>query len=164
MSLENNIRALERTPVLADIGREALRLLAFSVEKIDISDGQNLFTRGTPADCAYSVVGGRIRLDAGRGGECVVGPGTLIGEMALIVESERPCDAYGEGPARLLVIPRVLFRKMLDEYPQIEELLKPVFEELSLEVLQELNGRVQVGGEGAASVATDYLTQGGFLE
>lgn len=124
MSLENNIRALERTPVLADIGREALRLLAFSVEKIDISDGQNLFTRGTPADCAYSVVGGRIRLDAGRGGECVVGPGTLIGEMALIVESERPCDAYGEGSARLLVIPRVLFRKMLDEYPQIADALR----------------------------------------
>ena len=52
---------------------------------------------------------------------------------------------------------------VLTQYPQIEELLKPVFEGLTLEVLQELNGRVQVGGEASAAVATDYLTKGGFL-
>ncbi|MGV8833493.1 MAG: glycine betaine ABC transporter substrate-binding protein OsmF [Devosia sp.] len=52
---------------------------------------------------------------------------------------------------------------VLAEYPQIEELLKPVFEGLTLEVLQDLNGRVQVGGEASAAVATDYLTKGGFL-
>jgi osmoprotectant transport system substrate-binding protein len=57
----------------------------------------------------------------------------------------------------------IIREEVLTEYPQIEELLKPVFEGLTLEVLQELNGRVQVGGEAAAAVATDYLTQGGFL-
>lgn len=54
--------------------------------------------------------------------------------------------------------------EVLKEYPQIEELLKPVFEGLTLEVLQDLNGRVQVGGEPASTVATDYLTQNGFLK
>ncbi|HEY8577687.1 MAG TPA: ABC transporter substrate-binding protein [Devosia sp.] len=58
----------------------------------------------------------------------------------------------------------IIREEVLTEYPQIEELLKPVFEGLTLEVLQELNGRVQVGGEVADAVATDYLTQGGFLE
>ena len=58
----------------------------------------------------------------------------------------------------------IIREEVLQEYPQIEDLLKPVFEGLTLEVLQELNGRVQVGGEAAASVATDYLTQNGFLE
>ncbi len=124
MSLEDNIRALERTPVLADIGREALRLLAFSAEKIDVADGQNLFTRGTPAECAYTIIGGRIRLDAGDGDERVIGPGTLIGEMALLVDTVRPCDAYADGPVRLLVIPRTLFRKMLKEFPQIAGALR----------------------------------------
>lgn len=58
----------------------------------------------------------------------------------------------------------IIREEVLQEYPQIEDLLKPVFEGLTLEVLQDLNGRVQVGGEAAASVATDYLTQNGFLE
>lgn len=58
----------------------------------------------------------------------------------------------------------IIREEVLQEYPQIEELLKPVFEGLTLEALQELNGRVQVGGEAATTVATDYLTKNGFLE
>ncbi|MBU1305969.1 MAG: ABC transporter substrate-binding protein [Alphaproteobacteria bacterium] len=58
----------------------------------------------------------------------------------------------------------IIRQAVLDEYPQIADLLKPVFEGLTLEVLQDLNGRVQVGGEAAATVATDYLTKGGFLK
>ncbi len=58
----------------------------------------------------------------------------------------------------------IIREEVLTQYPQIEELLKPVFEGLSLEVLQELNGRVQVGGEAASAVAADYLAQGGFVE
>jgi osmoprotectant transport system substrate-binding protein len=58
----------------------------------------------------------------------------------------------------------IIREEVLQEYPQIADLLKPVFEGLTLEVLQDLNGRVQVGGEAAASVATDYLTQNGFLD
>ncbi|KKB08623.1 glycine betaine ABC transporter substrate-binding protein OsmF [Devosia chinhatensis] len=57
----------------------------------------------------------------------------------------------------------IIRAEVLEQYPQIEELLTPVFEALTLEVLQELNGRVQVGGEPAAAVATDFLTQNGFL-
>lgn len=58
----------------------------------------------------------------------------------------------------------IIRQEVLEEYPQIAELLEPVFAGLTLEVLQDLNGRVQVGGEPAAAVATDYLTQGGFLD
>ena len=45
-----------------------------------------------------------------------------------------------------------------------ETLLKPVFEKLDLVTLQELNGRVQVGGEPAKSVADDFLTRNGFIK
>ena len=58
----------------------------------------------------------------------------------------------------------IIREAVLKQYPQIEELLKPVFESLTLEKLQELNGRVQVGGEAAAAVATDYLKTGGFVK
>ncbi|MVS97872.1 glycine betaine ABC transporter substrate-binding protein OsmF [Devosia marina] len=57
----------------------------------------------------------------------------------------------------------IIREEVLNQYPQIEELLAPVFEALTLETLQELNGRVQVGGEAASSVATDFLTTNGFL-
>ncbi|WP_026619709.1 ABC transporter substrate-binding protein [Ensifer sp. WSM1721] len=52
----------------------------------------------------------------------------------------------------------------LKENPGIESLLKPVFEKLDLVTLQELNGRVQVGGEPAKAVAEDFLKKNGFLK
>jgi osmoprotectant transport system substrate-binding protein len=53
---------------------------------------------------------------------------------------------------------------VLKEHPEIETLLAPVFAKLDLVTLQTLNGRVQVGGEAAAAVATDWLTTNGFLK
>lgn len=57
----------------------------------------------------------------------------------------------------------IIRQEVLEEYSQIEEILAPVFESLTLEVLQDLNGRVQVGGEPADAVAEAYLTEAGFL-
>ena len=47
--------------------------------------------------------------------------------------------------------------EVLAEYPQIAEILEPVFAGLSLEVLQRLNGNVAVNGADPAQVARDYL-------
>jgi osmoprotectant transport system substrate-binding protein len=52
----------------------------------------------------------------------------------------------------------------LDKYPQIKDLLDPVFKSLSLETLQTLNAKIAVDGEDAKKVAADYLTEKGFLK
>lgn len=46
---------------------------------------------------------------------------------------------------------------VLKAYPEIRPLLKPVFESLDLETLQELNAKVAVEGAPADAVARDYL-------
>ncbi len=53
---------------------------------------------------------------------------------------------------------------VLKEHPEIEGLLKPIFESLDLVTLQELNGRVQLGGEPARAVAEDYLRSKNLLK
>ena len=52
----------------------------------------------------------------------------------------------------------------LAKYPQVADLLAPVFQSLSLETLQALNAKIAVDGEDAKKVATDYLTEKGFLK
>ncbi|SET88692.1 glycine betaine ABC transporter substrate-binding protein OsmF [Paracoccus homiensis] len=54
--------------------------------------------------------------------------------------------------------------EVAEEYPAIAEVLNPIFAGLDLETLQQLNGRIQVGGEPAEAVARDYLTQTGVLD
>ena len=111
--------------MIAEIGGEALRLLAFSVETVSVRPGEVLFERGAPAEGAYVVVNGKIALKAGETDqERTVGAGTLIGEMALIIPTERPCDAIALEPTRLIAIPRPLFRRVLTEFPQIAETIR----------------------------------------
>lgn len=49
------------------------------------------------------------------------------------------------------------------EYPEIADILAPVFSSFSLETLQTLNARIALEGEQASDVARDYLTTNGFL-
>lgn len=58
----------------------------------------------------------------------------------------------------------IIRQAVLDQYPQIKDLLAPVFAKLDLVTLQDLNGRVQVGGEAPAAVATDWLKANGFVK
>jgi osmoprotectant transport system substrate-binding protein len=58
----------------------------------------------------------------------------------------------------------IIREAVLTEYPQIADLLAPVFEKLTLETLQTLNGKVQVEGIPAGDVAEGWLTEAGLLK
>jgi osmoprotectant transport system substrate-binding protein len=54
-------------------------------------------------------------------------------------------------------------KAVLDKYPGIVALLDPVFKGLTLETLQELNGKVSVDGQDPKAVATEYLKSKGLI-
>ena len=58
----------------------------------------------------------------------------------------------------------VVREAVLAEYPQIADLLNPVFARLDLQTLQALNARIQVGGEPAEAVARAWLTEQGIIK
>ncbi len=58
------------------------------------------------------------------GDSLVVGRGTLIGELALLTETVRPVTATANEPSTVLRIPRTLFLKMLEGYPDAAEKLR----------------------------------------
>lgn len=58
----------------------------------------------------------------------------------------------------------IVRKEVLDKYPEIETVLKPVFKSLDLVTLQTLNARIQVEGIDAREVARAYLKEKGFLK
>ena len=58
----------------------------------------------------------------------------------------------------------VIRQATLDAYPEIPELLGPLFEGLDRETLQTLNSRIQVDGMPASDVARDYLESQDLLD
>ena len=57
----------------------------------------------------------------------------------------------------------VVSKKVLDDYPQLRDLLKPVSDKLTDEVLITLNSEVDVDGREPADVAMDWLVKEGFV-
>lgn len=58
----------------------------------------------------------------------------------------------------------VVREPILEQHPQIEDVLAPIFRSLDQDVLQQLNARIAVGGESARTVAQEYLETHGFLD
>ena len=119
MTIEDDIAFLERIPALRLLGRDALRILAIGSENRTIHEGISLFGEGEDADGAYLVQEGSFELVSEKSNvpASVAGPGTLIGELALLTETKRPVTATAREPSSVVRIPRQLFLKMLEGYP-----------------------------------------------
>jgi CRP-like cAMP-binding protein len=120
VSIEDDIAFFERVPTLRLLGRTALRILAIGAESRYLGDGETLFNAGDKADGGYIVQEGSFRLrsdNPDRIGEMVAGPGTLLGELALLTETVRPATAVAQEPSTVIRISRSLFLKMLEGYP-----------------------------------------------
>lgn len=133
MSLAQDIAILRQIPMLSDFQDDQLRLLAFSAESMDYQDGQRLFEENERADGGLVITSGTVVLlkksedsfeEVDR-----VGAGTLIGQTALLTESRRPCRADAVGTVSIIRIRRALFKRMIQEYP---ELARRLFEQHSL--------------------------------
>ena len=58
----------------------------------------------------------------------------------------------------------IIREEVLEMYPDIESILKPVFLSLDLVKLQTLNGKIVVEGQDAGAVAEEYLRANNFLK
>ncbi|MDJ1158700.1 cyclic nucleotide-binding domain-containing protein [Chelatococcus sp. SYSU_G07232] len=132
MSLNDDIALLAGVPTLAIFDREALRLIAFAAETRNLRAGDVLFRRGEPANAGFVVVRGSIALDARDDGSpagYVAGPGTLIGELALIVRTDRPATAIAREPSTVMKLTRNVVHRVLGEFPEAAVALRRVMAE-----------------------------------
>jgi CRP-like cAMP-binding protein len=143
MTIEDDIAFFERVPTLNMLGRAALRILAIGAESRYVHSGEVLFTAGDVADSAFIVQEGNFTLTAqqGEGGsDVVVGRGTLLGELALLTETVRPVTATAKEPSTVLRVPRTLFLKMLEGYPDAARKLRDVIASRADQSTREIYG------------------------
>ncbi len=112
---------LSRVALFEDFDANQLRLLAFGSDHVTLTAGSELYLQDQESDCGYVMVNGLVDLTfSDRHGETVlasIGAGGLIGELALVSDNARPTGAIARRDSQLIRIPRALFRRMLEEYP-----------------------------------------------
>ena len=147
MGLDDDIAILAAAPVFGHLDRDALRLLSFAAERRELRDGDRLFAKGDPADGGFVVMSGTIRLTP-KGGEPVrASRSALIGNLALFVRGERPCDAYAEGGCELLRITPTLMHRVLEEFPAAAQAIHDGMARDLVAFTDDLDRiRVQLGG------------------
>jgi CRP-like cAMP-binding protein len=132
MAIEDDIAFFEKVPTLAVLGKQALRVLAIGAETRQLHSGAVLFYAGELVDGGYIVQHGTLLVEhatSSEGAEYTVGPGTLLGELALLTDSISPITAIAKEPTVLIRISRTLFRKMLEGYPAAAKRLRDTMAE-----------------------------------
>ena len=138
MGIEDDIGFIERVPTLRMLGRTALRILAIGAESRYVHQGEVLFKAGDATDCGFVIVDGSFNLKSASNavGEVVAGPGTLLGELALLAETKRPATATARENSTVIRISRSLFLKMLEGYPDAAQVLH---QQITARAQQSLN-------------------------
>jgi len=143
MALEDDIAFFEQVPTFAVLGKQALRILAIGAEARNLQSGAVLFYAGELADGGYVVQEGSLLLEPGtlsEGKEITVGPGTLVGELALLTDTVCSATAIAKEPTVVIRISRSLFRKMLEGYPAAAKQLRDMMAERVDNWTRELSG------------------------
>lgn len=146
MSLDGDIALLKRVPLFGSLPTEQLRLIAFSAVRLDLLSGQVLFRANDRAMSGYVVSTGTVELTVRDGERTDVvakcEAGSLIGEIALFIETKRPATATASAPSQVLEIDRKLIARMLNEYPHIAVSLRATLADRLTATVSEL-GRVR---------------------
>ena len=112
------IRRLRRVPFMDTLSTDALRLISFSGEIQILRVHEVLFEAGSISKGGYFVLQGTIAME--KNGQVMhrVEVESLIGELALITQTLNPMTAIALTASTLLHIPRSLFTRVLQEFPE----------------------------------------------
>jgi CRP-like cAMP-binding protein len=112
-------------PTLNVLGMAALNVLAIGAEHKNLEFGDELFKKGDEGDCGYVVKRGAFRVAAvERINETIVGPGALIGELAMMIVMPRPATAMALESSTVIRLSRSLFQRVLESHPEAARRLR----------------------------------------
>ena len=134
-----DVRTFSDVPLFRAVDPEALERLASDAVAVTLRGGEYLFHSGDAADRLYVVRTGRLRvLVESEDGPRIVrelGPGDVLGELALLTGSPRSASAQAVRDSDLLSLEAARFDALLADDPGFSRAL-----------LREIAGQLQVSG------------------
>jgi CRP-like cAMP-binding protein len=128
--LSPDVRALRKVPFFEDLTDQDLSDIARIGERVSFSDGDEIVTRGAPADGLWVLLSGGARVEAG-GRVHELGPGAFFGEMALLGATPRTATVTASGDVEAMTIKTIYFGPFLIKHPSVAvTILKGVVERL----------------------------------
>jgi hypothetical protein len=118
-AIEPRLAALRACPFFDELAGRHAAALATAAEEVTLAAGAQLFAAGDPGDAMYVVLAGELEVVTDRDAPPRLGPGTVVGEMALVDASPRFRTVRAVSDTRLLAISRAAFESALDRWPDL---------------------------------------------
>lgn len=110
---------LRAAPLFSGLTDTTIDSIAGLAAHLDYADGEHLATEGGEGDAFFVIVDGRVRVEQGGALIRELGPGSFIGEIALIDGRPRTATVTAVGPVRTIVIRRDGFSRLMDDHPPV---------------------------------------------
>ncbi len=126
----DTVTRLKQVPLFAALSPDHLTHVAQIAARRSYAQGTVLFKQGEPGDALYIIDSGRVALhqsglpDKPRGAD-YLGEGEPVGEDALLLGDPYSVSAQAATDVEVLAIGRRDFVRLLKQYPQIEQQLRP---------------------------------------
>jgi CRP/FNR family transcriptional regulator len=115
LSTVDKVLFLLRSPVTAEATTDALARLALVAQELEVEKGTRLFTVGEEPDALYVVLDGAVRIEGIEVPSRLVGPGELVGALALFSPGPHLATAQTVVATHLLRVDRADLYDLLDE-------------------------------------------------
>ena len=125
MSTPNQLMTIERVAVLqrvalfGDVPGHTLVAVARLLEEVSFEAGDSIMERGSVEDWLFVVAEGKIRIHIADLTLVESGPGSVVGEFALLAPAPRSASVTAIDPSLLLRLRRGPFEELLDDRPEI---------------------------------------------
>ncbi|MCF6200019.1 MAG: Crp/Fnr family transcriptional regulator [Hyphomicrobiaceae bacterium] len=121
---DRHVAILKKLPIFGGMDHEDLSMLVFSSERLAFQRGERLMNDGQLGHAAYVVLSGSAEIIEGSGDQRrihMVGPGAMVGELAMLVEFTFSSTCIASEEMEVLELRRELIHRMMQQFPPIAE-------------------------------------------
>ena len=131
MNLNEEVEVLKGVPIFAKMEPARLKLIAFTSERMNYAEGQELCHQGDQGDAMFVILGGvaDVLIDT-PGGQ--MKKNDFMGEIAVLCDVPRTATIKASEPLSTLKITKDMFYRLVAEFPQ-----------MAVEVMRELAHRLE---------------------
>ena len=100
---------------------DELQRVADLADDVDAETGAVLVEQGRVGQECYVILEGQAGVYVGGEHVATSGPGSMVGEMALLEHKPRNATVVAEGPMKLIVFDTHAFKQLLQEMPKVHD-------------------------------------------
>ena len=121
MAADGKMEALHSVPLFSDLGRRDLEQVARLADEVDLPAGHVLMRQGDNGSQMFIILSGEALVERNGQELARLGPGAVLGEMAIIAEGPRVATATLTEPSHLFVLAHREFHSLMETQPTVRD-------------------------------------------